>query len=239
MPAVGALVVALLPKRRPELVRLVGILFALATGALTVYLLIAFNKSDDGIQFVTQHVWIKEWGISWYLGVDGISLFLVVLTGVLFPLAFWGGQADANHDVKAYTAWMLLLEAGVLGTFLALDLFLFFVFFEIVLVPMYFLIGGWGHGDRVYAAVKFFLFTMAGSAFMLVGLLATVFLYRNETGVLTFDVVEIANRPGDRGQHDAVALPRLRHRLRREGAAVPVAHLAARRPHQRARRPAR
>ena len=116
-----------------------------------------------------------------------------MLTGVLFPLAFWGGQADANHDVKAYTAWMLLLEAGVLGTFLALDLFLFFVFFEIVLVPMYFIIGGWGHGERVYAAVKFFLFTMAGSAFMLVGLLATVFLYRNETGVLTFDVVQIAN----------------------------------------------
>ena len=141
---------------------------------------------------MSQHVWIKEWGISWHLGVDGISLFLVVLTGVLFPLAFWGGQADATHDVKAYTAWMLLLEAGVLGTFLALDLFLFFVFFEIVLVPMYFIIGGWGHGERVYAAVKFFLFTMAGSAFMLVGLLATVFLYRNETGVLTFDVVQIA-----------------------------------------------
>ena len=90
--------------------------------------------------------------------------------------------ADAHHDVKPYTAWMLLLEAGVLGSFLALDLFLFFVFFEIVLVPMYFLIGGWGYGDRVYAAIKFFLFTMAGSAFMLVGILATVFLYRSETG---------------------------------------------------------
>ncbi len=88
---------------------------------------------------------------------------------------------------------MLLLEAGVLGTFLSLDLFLFFVFFEIVLVPMYFLIGGWGHGERVYAALKFFLFTMAGSAFMLVGLLATVILYRDKTGVLTFDVVQIAN----------------------------------------------
>jgi NADH-quinone oxidoreductase subunit M len=193
VPAAGALIVALLPRRRPDLARLIGILTALATGALSVYLLIAFKKSDDGMQFVTQHVWIKEWGISWHLGVDGISLFLVVLTGVLFPLAFWGGQADESHDVKAYTAWMLLLEAGVLGTFLALDLFLFFVFFEIVLVPMYFIIGGWGHGERVYAAVKFFLFTMAGSAFMLVGLLATVFLYRNETGVLTFDVVQIAN----------------------------------------------
>lgn len=193
VPAVGALVVALLPKGRNDLARLFGILFALATGALTVYLLIAFKTSDDGMQFVSKHLWIKEWGISWYVGVDGISLFLVVLTGLLFPLAFWGGEADASHDVKAYTSWMLLLEAGVLGTFLALDLFLFFIFFEIVLVPMYFIIGGWGHGDRIYAAVKFFLFTMAGSAFMLVGLLATVFLYRNETGVLTFDVVQIAS----------------------------------------------
>ena len=192
VPGAGALVVALLPKNQVRLVKLVGILFALATAALTIYLLIDFDKSADGFQFVSQHVWIEALGIDWHLGVDGISLFLVVLSGVLFPLAFWGGDADANHDVKAYTAWMLLLEAGVLGTFLALDLFLFFIFFEIVLVPMYFLIGGWGHGQRVYAAVKFFLFTMTGSAFMLVGLLATVFLYRNETGVLTFDVTVIA-----------------------------------------------
>jgi NADH-quinone oxidoreductase subunit M len=192
VPGAGALVVALLPRRQVRLVKLLGILFSLATAALTVYLLIDFDKSADGFQFVSQHPWIKEWGISWHLGVDGISLFLVVLTGVLFPLAFWGGDADVSHDAKAYTAWMLLLEAGVLGTFFALDLFLFFIFFEIVLVPMYFLIGGWGHGERVYAAVKFFLFTMTGSAFMLVGLLATVFLYRNETGVLTFDVTLIA-----------------------------------------------
>jgi NADH-quinone oxidoreductase subunit M len=193
VPGVGALVVALLPKGRNDLARLFGILFSLATGALAVYLLIAFKTSDDGMQFVSQHLWIKEWGISWHVGVDGISLFLVLLTGLLFPLAFWGGQSDASHDVKAYTSWMLLLEAGVLGTFLALDLFLFFIFFEIVLVPMYFIIGGWGHGERIYAAVKFFLFTMAGSAFMLVGLLATVFLYRKETGILTFDVVQIAS----------------------------------------------
>jgi NADH-quinone oxidoreductase subunit M len=193
VPAVGALVVAVMPKSLSGQVKLVGILFALATAALSVYLVVAFDADADGFQFVSFHPWIKEWGISWHLGVDGISLFLVVLTGVLFPLAFWGGDADATHDVKAYTAWMLLLEAGVIGTFLALDLFLFFIFFEIVLVPMYFIIGGWGHGQRVYAAVKFFLFTMAGSAFMLVGLLATVFLYQNETGRLTFDVTVIAN----------------------------------------------
>src|SRR3954453_10182555 len=192
LPALGALVVALIPSRRPELTRVVGPLFSIATAGLTVYLLVAYKVGsplDNAL--MSRHEWIKEWGISWFLGVDGISVFLIVLTGVLFPLAFWG--ADPHHDRKSYTAWMLLLEAGVLGTFLSLDLFLFFVCFEIVLVPMYFIIGGWGHGERVYAAVKFFLFTMAGSAFMLVGLLATVFLYRNETGVFTFDVVEIAS----------------------------------------------
>jgi NADH-quinone oxidoreductase subunit M len=195
VPAFGALLTALMPKARTDLVRLIGIAFALATAALCIYLVIEFSTSPGsvaGFQFVSQHSWIKQWGISWHVGVDGISLFLVALTGVLFPLAFWGGDADASHDVKAYTAWLLLLEAGVLGTFLSLDLFLFFIMFEVTLVPMYFIIGGWGHGERVYAAIKFFLFTMAGSAFMLVGLLATVFLHEEATGVLTFDVTVIA-----------------------------------------------
>src|SRR5690606_19458782 len=100
-------------------------------------------------------------------------------------------------DHKPYFAWLLLLEAGCLGVFLALDLFMFFVMFEIVLVPMYFLIGGWGYGERVYAALKFFLFTMFGSAFMLVSILALAFLHqRGVGGELTFDLVEIASNPG-------------------------------------------
>jgi NADH-quinone oxidoreductase subunit M len=190
VPAFGALIVALLPRRRPELVRPVGLLFTVVTGALTIYLLASFDTGEPGFQFVSRHEWIGSWGISWFVGADGISLFLLVLTGVLFPIAMLG--ADAHHDEKPYTAWMLLLEAGLLGSFLALDLFLFFVFFEIVLVPMYFLIGGWGYDNRVYAALKFFLFTMAGSAFMLVGVVATAFLYEAETGTLTFDLVAIA-----------------------------------------------
>jgi NADH-quinone oxidoreductase subunit M len=117
---------------------------------------------------------------------------MVVLTGVLFPLVIVG--IDPHHDHKSYLAWMLLLEAGVMGSFLSLDLFLFFVFFEVVLVPMYFLIGGWGYEKRVYAATKFFLYTMAGSAFMLVGIVATAFLARRDIGVLTFDLVEIAEK---------------------------------------------
>jgi NADH-quinone oxidoreductase subunit M len=189
-PAIGAVVVAFVSNRRPELVKLIGVLFSGVVAALSIWLLASFEAGEAGMQFTSRHPWIKEWGIAWNLGVDGISLFLVVLTGLLWPIALLG--ADAHHDEKQYTAWLLLLQAGVMGSFLSLDLFLFFVFFEIVLVPMYFLIGRWGYEGRVYAATKFFLFTMAGSAFMLVGLITTVFIARDDLGHLTFDVTEIA-----------------------------------------------
>ena len=190
VPVIGAAVVALLPNHRPDIVKLVGLVFALLTGALSIYLLTSFSRHDGGYQFVSQHPWIKDWGVGWHLGVDGISLFLVVLSGVLFPIAMLG--ADPHHDVKPYLAWLLLLEAGTIGSFLSLDLLLFFLFFELVLVPMYMIIGGWGYDGRVYASMKFFLYTMFGSAFMLVGILATAFLHRNATGKLTFDLVTIA-----------------------------------------------
>jgi NADH-quinone oxidoreductase subunit M len=195
VPAAGALLIALLSRRRPEYMKLTALLSSVLTGALSIWILQAFHGDDGGFQFVSKHPWIESWGISWHLGVDGISLFLVVLTGLLFPLAIVGidpHNDDAGRD-KPYFAWLLLLEAGVMGSFLSLDLFLFFVFFEIVLVPMYFLIGGWGYEGRVYAATKFFLYTMVGSAFMLVSILATVFIARaNGIGRITFDLIELA-----------------------------------------------
>jgi NADH-quinone oxidoreductase subunit M len=190
LPAIGALVVALLPKRRGELVKLVALLFTVATGALTIYLLAKFHRGEGDYQFVTNRKWIPDFGATWHLGVDGISIFLVVLTGVLFPIALLG--ADPHHDRKPYTVWILLLEAGVLGSFLSLDLLLFFLFFEIVLVPMYFLIGGWGYDKRKYAATKFFLFTMAGSALMLVAIVVTTVLHHKATGTWTTDLLIIS-----------------------------------------------
>jgi NADH-quinone oxidoreductase subunit M len=193
VPVAGGLTVAMMSKKRPEWIRLVALLTSVLTAGLTIWLLVAFKSKDAGFQFVSKHGWIRPWGISWHLGVDGISLFLVVLSGVLFPLVVVG--VDPHKDHKRYYIWMLLLQAGMLGAFLSLDLFLFFVFFEIVLVPMYFLIGGWGYDNRVYAANKFFIFTMFGSAFMLVGTIATAFLARsNGVGHLTFDLVEIADK---------------------------------------------
>ena len=190
VPFVGAVAVALTNKSRPEITKLIALMASVGTGALSIWLLFAFEQVEAGFQFSSKHAWIEQWGIGWHLGVDGISLFLIVLTGVLFPLAIVG--IDAHHDEKPYLAWLLMLQAGVMGSFLSLDLFLFFIFFEIVLVPMYFLIGGWGYENRVYAATKFFLYTMFGSAFMLVGVIATAMLAREDVGYLTFDLVEIA-----------------------------------------------
>jgi NADH-quinone oxidoreductase subunit M len=192
VPIIGAIAVALLPKSRPEFPKLVALMSSVATAAMSIWLMASFETSDAGFQFVSKHTWIEAWGISWHLGVDGISLFLVVLTGILFPLAILA--VDAHHDEKSYLAWLLMLQAGVMGSFLSLDLFVFFVFFEIVLVPMYFLIAGWGYEKRIYAATKFFLYTMFGSAFMLVGLIATVAIASREIGYTTFDLVVIAEQ---------------------------------------------
>jgi NADH-quinone oxidoreductase subunit M len=195
LPAGGAVAVTLISRRRAEFVKLVAAIASVATGAMSVWLTVEFDRNEAGFQFVSKHPWVEQWGIGWHLGVDGISLFLVLLTGVLFPLVILGidPHNDDPRQDKPYFAWLLVLEAGVMGSFLGLDLFLFFVFFEIVLVPMYFLIGGWGYERREYAATKFFLYTMTGSAFMLVSIMATVFIAsRNGVDGVTFDLVEIA-----------------------------------------------
>ena len=188
-PILTALAVMLVPARGEDTPRQVALLGALVTAALSVYMLTQFQRGDAGYQFEVQTPWISDWGISWHLGVDGISLFLVVMTAVLFPISILG--ARAGHAPKAYYAWMSLLMAGSIGAFLSLDLLLFFACFELVLVPMYFLIGRWGHGNATYAANKFFLYTMFGSAFMLVGLLSLAFLNQRATGRLSFDLVEL------------------------------------------------
>ncbi|HJM72934.1 MAG: NADH-quinone oxidoreductase subunit M [Acidimicrobiales bacterium] len=192
VPAVGALLVVCLPRRRPELLKLVAVATSVIVGGMSVWLLKGFDATHGAeMQFTSQADWISDLGIQWLLGIDGISLFLIVLTGVLFPIALLA--VDPGHDDRAYYAWLLVLEAGVMGVFCALDLVVFFLCFEVVLVPMYFLIGRWGHGNRAYAATKFFLYTMAGSALMLVGILAVAFLHADATGTsVTFDLVAIA-----------------------------------------------
>jgi NADH-quinone oxidoreductase subunit M len=198
LPALVGVAVALVPRRREEVIKALGVLGTVATAALTVIIAVQFDRHEAGYQMVSRHPWIKSFGISWNLGVDGISLWLVVLTGLLFPIALLGPKV--HKDLKAYTAWLLLLEASMIGAFVSLDLFLFFVFFEVVLVPMYFLIGGWGYANRTYAALKFFVYTLVGSAFLLVGIIVLANLHATRTGgPLTFDVVELAKTPGIAG----------------------------------------
>src|SRR4029450_8619169 len=150
------------------------------------YLLYSFDTSASGYQFVENHSWIDTLGVRYVVGVDGISLFMVALTALLFPIGLLASQT-IRERLKSYTMWMLLLESALLGVFLSLDLVLFFVFFEIVLVPMYFIIAGWGHDRRVYAALKFYLYTALGSAFRLLGLLTLAFLHARDHA-LTFDL---------------------------------------------------
>ena len=188
VPAVGAAVVALVP---PRLVarrfhEVVGALVGLFTLVLAVVIAGQFQIHDAGYQMVSDHVWAKQLGIHWSVGIDGISLFLVVMTALLFPLTLLA--APGRRDPRSFVAWILLMEAACLGSFVSLDLVLFFLFFELTLVPAYFIIGGWGYARRGYAAIKFFVYTFAGSAFLLVGILAVAFLHQSQTGVLTFEL---------------------------------------------------
>ena len=191
LPVFGALAIALTPSTRSETARIIALMTTVMTAALGIYLLWNFDATDGTFQNLSSQSWIESLGISWLAGVDGISLWLIVLTVLLFPLAIYA--VIPEHSPKPYYAWLLVLQTGCLGVFVALDLFMFFVFFEIVLVPMYFLIANWGHGNRHYAAMKFFIYTMLGSALMLVGMLSLVWLHAKAPGNdLTFDIRELA-----------------------------------------------
>ena len=191
LPILAAGAIALVPARRAETHRLIAILSSLGVLALALWVLAEF-ETGAGFQFVDQQVWVASLDIKFYVGVDGLSLFLIALTGIIFPLALFAAKPE--HDEKGYYAWLTLLQAGCMGVFLALDLFLFFLMFELTLVPLYFLIGKWGHGRRVYAATKFFIFTMLGSAFMLVSIVTLAYLAEaGAGGGISFDLVKVAN----------------------------------------------
>jgi NADH-quinone oxidoreductase subunit M len=186
LPAGGALAVALLTRAHRHLVEGLGIAVSLATLGFAVGVAVLFHAGDAGYQFTSDHVWAQALGVHWFVGVDGISVFLVLLAAVLFPIVLAG--ARTRQDPRSFIAWMLLLEAACIGSFISLDLILFFFFFELTLVPAYFIISGWGYAHRAYAAVKFFVYTFLGSAFLLVGILAVAFIHQHQTGVLTFSL---------------------------------------------------
>ena len=172
-PLLGVALLLALPRARVNAQRIVALAASGLTFALSLLLLLRFDRADPGLQLVTRLPWISVagWQIEYHLAVDGLSLLLVLLTALLTPIAILSTWSAVQERVKEFMIFFLLLEIGMLGVFLAQDLFLFYVFWEFTLVPMYFLIGVWGGPSRIYAAVKFFLYTMAGSILMLLAIL--------------------------------------------------------------------
>ena len=194
LPLVGAVLLLLAGGRdgeRDDLVRWLALGVSLAVFLLTLVLWAGFDPASAEYQFDESYAWIPRFGINYDVGVDGISLLLVVLTGFLTPLALLGSWGSVTKKVAVFSFFMLALESAMLGVFVAVDLFLFYVFWDAMLIPMYFLIGIWGYDRRVYAAVKFILYTMAGSVLMLVAILGLAYLYADATGAYSFNLEDL------------------------------------------------
>ena len=196
IPLVGSIVVALLPKGRGLLAKQVAFAFSVVTLALTVAMALQFQAdSAEPFQFVESHPWIPAFGISYSVGVDGIALVLVALAATLVPiviLAGWNDADDSRGTVKGYFALILILETLMIGVFAATDVFLFYVFFEAMLIPVYFMIGRYGGVQRSYAAVKFLLYSLLGGLFMLASLVGLYVVSAQITGTGTFDFLALA-----------------------------------------------
>jgi NADH-quinone oxidoreductase subunit M len=192
-PVVGAIILAFLDKEKHETLRRTALVFALLTFVLSLHLVFHFSSLVPGFQFEENRPWISEFGMNYHLGIDGISLWLVILATFLTVISVLASWKGIDKRVKEFFIFILLLEAGMVGVFESLDLFLFYVFWEVMLVPMYFLIGIWGHGRRIYAAIKFFIYTAVGSALMLVAIISLYLMNAHATGVSTFDFPTILN----------------------------------------------
>jgi NADH-quinone oxidoreductase subunit M len=184
LPLVGALVISLLPKRRPEVVFPVTVVASVPPLVVALYILWNFVAGTPAFQFGEDVTLSETFDIGWRVAIDGISLFMIVLTAVLFPIALAASRSVTDR-FKTYAVLMLILEAGVFGVFIALDLLVFFAFFEIVLIPMFLLIRLWGSENRAYASMKFVLFTAVGSAFLLASIIALAVVTGDQVGTVT------------------------------------------------------
>ncbi|MFP5353488.1 MAG: NADH-quinone oxidoreductase subunit M [Actinomycetota bacterium] len=187
VPLLDALLVGFIPKDRIDTIRYAALGVTIVTFLLSIPILTGFDAAQEGFQMGSSVQWIPAWGIGYTTGIDGVSLWMIMLTTFLMPLGVLASWTITKR-AKPYFIFLLALETGMLGVFSALDMFLFYLFWEVTLVPMYFLIGMWGYGRRIYAAMKFFLFTLVGSLLMLVGI---IYLYFASGGDPTFDYREL------------------------------------------------
>src|SRR2546428_6960332 len=190
LPIAGALLLLFVrdDERSAPLARNIALVVSVLVFAEAVLLWSRFDAASGEFQFIERHAWMPAFGISYFVGVDGISLWLLVLTGFLTPLALLSSWESVQKKTKTFCIFVLLLESAMLGVFVSLDLFLFYVFWDAMLIPMYFLIGIWGYERRIYAAVKFILYTMAGSVLMLVAILGLAYLHNSTCAAYSFDL---------------------------------------------------
>ena len=188
IPVLGTLAIAIVPKDRHTLMKGIALVVSLVVLAMGVAIWANFDPDTAAFQFAENMRWIPGIGAAYLVGIDGMSMILLVLTAFLTPIALLGTWTSVTEKMKGYTASILMLEAGMIGVFVARDLFLFYIFWEAMLIPMYLLIGVWGGPRRVYAAVKFILYTLIGSFLMLIAILALYFLHGRLTGMYTFDL---------------------------------------------------
>ncbi len=191
VPVVGGVAVLLVGKGRDALARQMALGVSLVTFAISLVLWAGFNGATSDYQFVERYTWLPDFGISYHVGVDGISLMLVVLTTFLTPISLLCSWDSIESRVREFSMFMLVLEAAMIGVFISLDLFLFYLFWDAMLIPMYFLIGVWGYDRRIYAAIKFILYTMAGSVLMLIAILWIAYHHQSVTGVPSFDLADL------------------------------------------------
>ena len=192
LPLLGAIMLLFINGEKQERIKRVALGIAIIDFIISLPLFILFKLDTSEFQFVQNVPWIKEFGISYHVGIDGISLFLFLLTSFLSLiciLASW----NIKDRIKEYMIAMLILQTGMLGVFISLDLFLFYMFWELMLIPMYLIIGVWGGPRRIYATIKFFVYTMAGSVLMLIAIIFLYFMHYNATGEYTFDLLKIYN----------------------------------------------
>ena len=183
-PVVGAAFIAIIPRDKEELIKLSALLIAIVEFVLTIPLYISFDRTTAQMQFKEEHLWIPQWGIKYCLGVDGISVLFILLSSLLTILCITVSWNEIIKKIKEFYGAVLLTHAAMIGVFMSLDIFLFYIFWEAMLIPMYLIVGVWGGPNRIYAAIKFFLYTFLGSLLMLVGIIV-LYLYTGTSDILT------------------------------------------------------
>src|SRR5918995_2009970 len=187
-PLIGAILLLFVSRRNEGAIRWIANIVTAVGFLVSVPLWFWYNAQNAEFQFVERLPWIPTIGADYFLGVDGFSVLLILLATLIGFIACLSSWDAITERVKEYYIFLLVLQTGMLGAFMALDFLLFFLFWEVMLVPMYFLIGIWGSANRLYSAIKFFLYTLVGSVVMLLGILALYFYNHSQTGVYTFDI---------------------------------------------------